>query len=181
MKNYKSFIAESKYRHPQYYKTSKNSSVKKVADRYFKTGDKLYDVDWVRGEYHVLANVKELEKLKEHNWSRKHSRIGEEKYEELYQDIKENGIKLPVQVFFWQHERRASLGEGNHRLAIAKELGIKKIPTVFVFWKGTKPEPEDIEDGSELDDEMQSRRFKDDMDQEDKAMKALFKELGMKY
>lgn len=180
MKTYKTFMGEA-YRHPQYYKTSKNTPLKKIADRYYKTGDKLYDVDWVRGEYHIMASVKDLERIKEHNWSRKHSRIGPEEYEKLYQDIKENGIKLPVQVFFYQYEGRAKLGEGNHRLAIAKELGIKKIPTVFVFWKGDKPKDEDIEYGSELDNMLAKKKFEKEMEDSDKEMEKLFKELGIKW
>lgn len=179
MKEYTEFI-EERSNFPTYYKTSKNTPLKKVADRYFKTGDKLYDVRWTDGEYHIMANVRDLEKIKEHDWSRKRSRIGPERYEELYQDIKKNGIKLPVQVMLYQHEGRAKLGEGNHRLAIAKELGIKKIPTVFVFWKGTKPKEEEIEDGSPLDDERKSRKFKQSMDDDDAEMKKLFRELGIK-
>lgn len=179
MKDFNDFIEEAS-NFPKYYRTSKNASVKKIADRYFKTGDKLYDVRWTDGEYHILANVKELEKIKEHDWSRKHSRIGPERYEELYQDIKQNGIKLPVQVMLYQYEGRAKLGEGNHRLAIAKELGIKKIPTVFVFWKGERPKEEDIELDSALDDMRKKKKFEKDMDDEDAEMKKLFKELGIK-
>lgn len=185
MKTYTNFISEAddkydKYKdwvpvtpevkHSIYYKTSKNTPLKKIAKRYYATGDKLYDVDWVRGDYHIMAPVKDLDSIKEHNWSRKKSRRSAEDYEELYQDIKNNGIQQPIQVFLYQYENRAVLGEGNHRLAIAKELGIKKIPTVFTFWKGTKPEKDEGFD--KIMDKFKA-------DKEEENTKRLFKKLGI--
>ncbi len=157
MKSFKQVLKESRF--PEYYNTSKNTSVKKIADRYFKTGDKLYDVDWVgKGNYHILADVRELEKIKEYNWSRKKSRRGEERWDELVDDIKRNGFKEPVQIYLYRNEKRLNLGEGNHRLGVARELGIKKIPAIFFFYMGTSKK--DKEDTKLLDDAI--KKMKDD-------------------
>jgi hypothetical protein len=58
-----------------------------------------------------------------------------EYYDELKQDIKQNGIKEPI-IFMMQKTSNDTftvyVGEGNHRMSIAKELGIKTIPVRFV-------------------------------------------------
>jgi hypothetical protein len=61
-----------------------------------------------------------------------------EEYEDLKRDIIQNGIKDPI----WLTLRRRMdgdvevyLGEGNHRLRIAKELGIDTVPIQFNYYK----------------------------------------------
>ena len=35
----------------------------------------------------------------------------------------------------------AKIGEGNHRLAVAKELGIEKVPVYFLFYNNVEVDP----------------------------------------
>ena len=54
-----------------------------------------------------------------------------EYYDELKADIKKNGIKEPVWITFYREKGQVEyiLGEGNHRVVIAKELNLNtKIP-----------------------------------------------------
>lgn len=54
--------------------------------------------------------------------------MSKESYATLKADIAKNGIKEPLILNYGAKDSVASLGEGNHRLAIAKELGIKELP-----------------------------------------------------
>lgn len=51
---------------------------------------------------------------------------GNQYIEELTKDIKENGIKIPIKLLI--DSGKALLIEGNHRLCIAKKLGMKTVP-----------------------------------------------------
>lgn len=42
--------------------------------------------------------------------------------------IAEKGVQAPLIMTYGQHDRRAYIGEGNHRLAAAKRLGISHLP-----------------------------------------------------
>lgn len=53
---------------------------------------------------------------------------GPEYLDNLTKDIAENGIQSPVGIYFYFETGRLILGEGNHRLAAARRLGIKEIP-----------------------------------------------------
>ena len=86
-----------------------------------------------------LVSVNELDKFKEYNrgllygvHSPNIGRKGSRGWNELLADIKENGIKEPLILIYGQDNRVAYLGEGNTRLAIAKELGIKDVPVVVI-------------------------------------------------
>lgn len=46
----------------------------------------------------------------------------------LTEDIAKNGIQHPGFLIYGQKDRRAIIGEGNHRLAAAKRLGIPAVP-----------------------------------------------------
>ena len=50
-------------------------------------------------------------------------------YVELKAEIKQNGITEPLEL--WVHNNNALLVEGNHRLAIAIDLGIKEVPIII--------------------------------------------------
>ena len=45
-------------------------------------------------------------------------------------DIKQHGIKIPLQIY--TNGSVGTLGDGNHRLRIARKLGIKKVPVQFI-------------------------------------------------
>lgn len=58
-----------------------------------------------------------------------------ETIDELKEDIKKNGFKEPIIIHYDQATGEASIVEGNHRMAAAKELGLKEVPVAFE--KGT--------------------------------------------
>lgn len=60
--------------------------------------------------------------------------------QELIDDIKNNGIKEPIVVEYDKESDSYYVKNGNHRAAIAKELGIKEIPTIVAEYKDTKNE-----------------------------------------
>ena len=91
-----------------------------------------------------MASVKELDKYKEYNWSHKDFRKKnwEPKYwNELLQGIKKDGVREPLIITLYKNERRAKISEGNHRLGVAKELGLKDLPVRFLYYMGDKPKP----------------------------------------
>src|ERR1700739_1086609 len=45
-------------------------------------------------------------------------------------DIKQNGILMPLKIF--TNGVQGTLGDGNHRIRIAKKLGTKKGPIIFI-------------------------------------------------
>lgn len=59
-------------------------------------------------------------------------RYSTEKVNELREDIKKNGIKEPLILYYGATKGNIILGEGNHRLMIAKELGITEVPVRVV-------------------------------------------------
>lgn len=76
--------------------------------------------------YTELVPVKTLDKYKE--FDRDTPVMGILGYNNLKADIKRNGIKEPLIIRYYKGDNTAFLTEGNHRLRIAKELGIKKVP-----------------------------------------------------
>ena len=51
-----------------------------------------------------------------------------EEFRLLREDIAKNGIKKPIKITFYRGDNKYAVTDGNHRLIIAKELGIKNIP-----------------------------------------------------
>ncbi len=49
-------------------------------------------------------------------------------YGKLSAEIKQNGVTEPLEL--WVHDSKALLVEGNHRLAIAIDLGIEELPVI---------------------------------------------------
>lgn len=151
MKTYKQLV--EKY---QWYYPKKNTTIKDIEDRYYSEGDKANDnFKTSGGEYYtIMAKTREIDKYKEYNWSNKHFRrknFDPDYWDELVSDIKKNGIKYPLIIILYEHEPdKAHVGEGNHRLGIAKQLGIKEIPVRFLFYKGQKKKV-DTEDDEEFD------------------------------
>ncbi len=77
----------------------------------------------------VLKKYREYDRLK--------NLINRKRYEELKADIIINGIKDIAIIMYGTETDTAILGEGNHRLAIAEELGIKAIPVRIVRQRNT--------------------------------------------
>jgi len=62
-------------------------------------------------------------------------RKSEKQIMELQQDIFCNGFLHPVTLVVSRFDKRVYLGEGNHRLEIAKRLGLRTIPTMVGLYK----------------------------------------------
>ena len=139
MKSYKQLTEKYDWYYPK-----KNATIKEIEDRYYSDGDKANDnFKTSGGEYYtIIAKTKEIDKYKEYNWSNNKFRrknFDPDYWDELVDNIKKNGIKYPLIIILYEHEpKRAHVGEGNHRLGIAKQLGIKEIPVRFLFYKGNK-------------------------------------------
>jgi hypothetical protein len=92
----------------------------------------------LKGTPESLVPYREYSRESTNDWGWTGKLSGEE-FEELKADIKENGIKNPG-IFYMERNRndgsvKAYLGEGNHRLRIALELGLKSYPLKFGYYK----------------------------------------------
>lgn len=56
---------------------------------------------------------------------------------DLRYSIMVNGLQEPIMIVYYQHTRKAYVGEGNHRLAVAKSLGIEALPTRVIRSEST--------------------------------------------
>ena len=101
-----------------------------------KYGSVYYDVERsVSGLNPALYDTEELTKFREYDKENLRAvQRDDGSFEELKADIKENGIKEELIIFFGRNGN-VYIGEGNHRHQIALELGIDKIPVRFVFWR----------------------------------------------
>lgn len=130
-------------RPPKHYRIS-DESIQDVVERYVKYGDE------VRGSApHAFYSVKDLWPLREYTWTRDTARSGHvpiesggymdlsgpEKWDWLMADMKRNGWRADQQplILVVGKEGRVKVAEGNHRLAIARKLGLRKVPVVFEF------------------------------------------------
>lgn len=65
--------------------------------------------------------------------------LSRKEWDKLKADIAEHGIKQPLKLMWNPKTGMAWLGEGNHRLAIAEELGLDHVPVTVVRRAGTDP------------------------------------------
>ena len=108
-------------------------SIDDILNCWVENSGYVYDsnVNWQKP---ALYDPADLVPYREYGPDRLRNSIGSERYEELKADIKENGIKDPLIIFFGRNGV-AKIGEGNHRHEIAMALGLPKVPVRFVFWK----------------------------------------------
>lgn len=67
-----------------------------------------------------------------------HDKINQLYYDEMKQDIVKNGLNLPIRLMYYVNDDALRIYDGHHRLKIANELGIKKIPIdISVIWDGS--------------------------------------------
>jgi len=111
----------------EYYYYSPEISIEEIVERWAKNGEKLYD-DVIHGYF----SWKELWPYREFSRDTQPKYEGDETLRELEQDIKENGIKSPLLVLIGKNGQ-ALVGEGNHRLFIARKLNIQQVPVHFEF------------------------------------------------
>ena len=92
----------------------------------------------------VYVDIKILAKYREFD-RRKNPIRGEHYLDELKAQILKNGITTPLSMSYGVEDHRLSIGEGNHRLAIAEELGMEKLPVYVKLYrknsKGKKVKP----------------------------------------
>ena len=62
-----------------------------------------------------------------------------ENVEVLKESIKKKGLEEPLMLVVSPTEKKASLGEGNHRLVALEELGVKKVPVRLWIVKKVVP------------------------------------------
>ncbi len=105
----------------------------------WKEGNKAYDagssITGLNLPYHGFYSVEDLWKYREYDWSAEKHRGSKEQWDTLVSSIKKGyNPKYPILVIVGQNGV-VKIGEGNHRLAIAKELGIKMVPVEFMFYR----------------------------------------------
>jgi hypothetical protein len=87
----------------------------------------------------LSVGVEDLYKIREYDRNIKNGTTGlrtKEEYESLKESIKKEGIKTPLVVTLKKNEMgdvSAIVGEGNHRIRIARELGITHLPVEIKY------------------------------------------------
>lgn len=107
--------------------TAKLAATKTKSDAQTKTLDNYNKLDDRTKSKTEMVPIEEAAKYMEHDRA-KTPLMSSEQYQKLKDDISENGIQEPLTLQYGARDRIAAIGEGNHRLAIAKELGIKEVP-----------------------------------------------------
>jgi hypothetical protein len=120
-----------------------------VAKRWAKHGDKAYDPE---GEPWVFwYPIEEVLPYREYIWTRERARHSPEEWDVIKNSMVEHGwttsaeyrVKSPKSIdpahVIFGRNGYVKVGEGNHRLAIAKELGIKQVPVRFHFYERVEP------------------------------------------
>ncbi len=90
----------------------------------------LWSEDRHYGRIAELFPVSLLDKLKEYDRSREAEEDPEvrARIDDIKQSIQEEGFREPLMLLYNPYNGVAILGEGNHRLAAAKELGLECVP-----------------------------------------------------
>lgn len=107
-------------------------------------GQSLAEVlrDWVRYDEQTHNTrgwseypIEEVWPHREYTWSRDCARMSIHEWDQLVEAFKEFGWdpRDPAILYFGKNGV-VKVGEGNHRLAVARELGFEKVPVRFVFW-----------------------------------------------
>lgn len=113
----------------KYYDIQRGDSIDHVLSRWVK-GEKAYD-EFV----HNFYQPEDVWPYREYTWYRNNARRSPDEWDELFASLQQNGWdqKNPGIITVGKNGI-AKLSEGNHRLAIAMQLGIK-VPIRFEFWQ----------------------------------------------
>jgi len=84
----------------------------------------------------VMIPTSELWPHREYTRSKENGSRSYAEWDELRDSLKTNGWDPGNPLMFNVGETGTKVGEGNHRLALARELGIKEIPVEFHFQTG---------------------------------------------
>jgi hypothetical protein len=127
----------------EYYAPSK-ISLKDALNNWAENGDKIYDHSMP-----LYYSVKDVWPYREYTWTRDTSRRGHtkingkivhldgpQKWDAIKEDMEKRGWdkNQPLQMELGLNGKM-KVGEGNHRLAIAREIGLNKIPVWFHFYR----------------------------------------------
>jgi hypothetical protein len=143
-----------------YYSPEGSMSLGEVLDRWANQGDKIYD-----SAMPIYYPVSKLWPHREYTWSRNKSRSGHARVKGknvyLTGPLKWDALKADMAVNGWDPDEplyvdlgldgNMKVAEGNHRLAIARELGMGKVPVWFSFYREAKKQPEPHGEPVELD------------------------------
>lgn len=171
---------EAGHRWPKHYSDFK--SLLDTVKRWREHGDKMFD-----HSQPVMIPVAQLWPHREYTWTRKESRLDPDEWDALKASIKKGWDPKAFIMVMIGRKGGMKVGEGNHRLSIARELGIRELPVRFSFVdyrvrkspqhpervvlpKKPKPPPKPEEPAKKLSPEEQAKR--------DKDVKELMKLLG---
>lgn len=141
-----------------YYELSKfpGLRIEDIIKKWSIDGAALYDED-----VHGVFSADELWKYREYTWSRESAggrqvkgrageiytdkwaflpdddaRVGEDKWDAFASKLKASSwsSRDPLLLIVGRNGV-AKVGEGNHRLALARQIGLKAIPVRFLFWE----------------------------------------------
>ena len=143
-------------------------TIASMLDEWVQDGEKYRDeIEWAEKpgggrepHFSLTFPTDELWKHREYTWTREGAREGSapesenidifrespdrsypgpEKWDRLKAHMEKNGWdkREPLIVYFGKNDV-AKVGEGNHRLAIAREMGMKAIPVKLVYWQDVR-------------------------------------------
>lgn len=83
----------------------------------------------------IMLPIDDLVRVREYAWTREHARNSPAEWDALVESMRVHGWdpKRPAHLMVGK-DGRAKLGEGNHRLAIARRLGIREVPVWVHFY-----------------------------------------------
>lgn len=113
-----------------YYNWEPGVTLQTIIDRWQKQHQKMYN-----DSMPLLISIDELWPYREYERTRDAGKRSPEEWDYLKENMRKNGWdpKNPLQLYI-SNSNGVKIGEGNHRIAIAKELGIKQIPVEFIFY-----------------------------------------------
>lgn len=139
-----------------YYEWKPGISLDEVIRRWQENGDKTYDDV-------AMLPTHDLWEHREYTWTREKARSGyahvrgesvwlsgPQKWDALMEDMRDHGWNPndPLHLMIGR-KGGVKVGEGNHRLAISREIGISQVPVQFQFYsqtvtKSKMPDEEDV-------------------------------------
>lgn len=114
------------YKRSDYYEFD-NLSIGEVLSRWAEDGDKPRSWDSIQVNY----PLKDVWRYREYTWTREDARLSPAEWDELKASMRTGWEKDNPLIIQFGRNGVAKVGEGNHRLAIARDLGWKTIPVRF--------------------------------------------------
>lgn len=109
-----------------------SAGLKSVIEGWQQHGQKVYD-----RSFPVWVPTKALWKHREYKWERGKSRVTESEWDKTLMSLDKHGWKKKEPLHLMVGRKGGvKVGEGNHRLVMARELGIEEVPVVIHFYSG---------------------------------------------